>query len=57
VPLPRTGSIAHTTRYSYYQYLAVSAQAARYDYTVDEAQKDGALFWSWLLAGRPPLPE
>jgi hypothetical protein len=54
--MPRAGTIAHTTRYTLEQYRRWSRQASFHDYTLVEAQKDGALFWSWLLAGRPPLP-
>src|SRR5205814_586335 len=30
--------------------------AARFDYTLEEFQKVGALFWAWIQAGMPPLP-
>ncbi|HMJ15824.1 MAG TPA: hypothetical protein VK524_30620 [Polyangiaceae bacterium] len=54
--LPIAGSISHTTSYTADEYRQWSATAANYDYTVDELQKVGALFWAWLLAGQPPLP-
>ncbi len=53
-PIARTGSISYTTTYTQADYRALSAQAAEFDYTLDEVQKVGALFWSWLLAGQPP---
>ena len=52
-PIARTGSISYTTTYTQDDYRALSAQAAEFDYTLDEVQKVGALFWSWLLAGQP----
>jgi hypothetical protein len=55
--LPITGVQTHTTRYSRADYLSWTRVAAEYDYTLDELQKGGALFWSWLLAGKPPIVE
>ncbi|HMJ11628.1 MAG TPA: neocarzinostatin apoprotein domain-containing protein, partial [Polyangiaceae bacterium] len=54
--LSRSGTYSHTTTYSVDEYKLWAEQAARFDYTVDEFQKTGALFWSWFLAGMPPLP-
>ncbi len=54
-PLPRSGTIQHATRYTVADYIALSRLAANYGYTVEELQKHGALFWSWILAGMPPL--
>jgi hypothetical protein len=34
-----------------------SNEAAKYDYTVDELQKVGTLFGSWVHAGSLPLPQ
>jgi hypothetical protein len=36
-------------------YRLWSERAAQFDYTVEELQKIGALFWSWVLASQPPL--
>jgi hypothetical protein len=55
--LPREGATTHTTRYSRADYLLFTGLAAQYDYTLDELQKTGALFWSWLLTDRPPIPD
>ncbi|HMJ12043.1 MAG TPA: hypothetical protein VK524_11550, partial [Polyangiaceae bacterium] len=55
VQLPASGSINHTTRYSRADYIALSILAAEHDYLLAELQKSGTLFWSWLLAGQPPL--
>jgi hypothetical protein len=57
VHLPHDGATTHVTRYSRADYLLYTTYAAQFDYTLDELQKIGALFWSWLLAERPPLPE
>ncbi|HEY6562722.1 MAG TPA: hypothetical protein VI072_35905 [Polyangiaceae bacterium] len=54
--LPATGDTAYVTSYTANEYLQWSRVAADHDYTVDELQKIGALFWAWLLAGQPPLP-
>ncbi|HMJ11226.1 MAG TPA: neocarzinostatin apoprotein domain-containing protein [Polyangiaceae bacterium] len=54
--LSRSGTYSHTTTYSATLYRYWAEQAVRFDYTVDEFQKTGALFWSWYLAGMPPLP-
>lgn len=55
--LPHDGMTTHTTRYSRADYLLYTQLAAQFDYTLDELQKTGALFWSWLLAERPPIPD
>jgi hypothetical protein len=54
--LPNTGTLAHTTSYTRADYVFWSRAAANFDFTLAEMQKVGALFFSWLLAGRPPLP-
>lgn len=54
--LSRSGTYSHTTTYSATLYRYWAEHAARFDYTVDEFQKIGAVFWSWYLAGMPPLP-
>lgn len=51
----RAGTHVHTTSYSVADYRLWSERAAQFDYTVEELQKIGALFWSWVLAGQPPL--
>jgi len=56
VHLSTAGEYSHATPYSLSEYLYWSDLAARYDYTLEELQKSGALFWSWLATGRPPLP-
>jgi hypothetical protein len=53
--LPPGGSFSHTTRYARTDYVQLSILAAEHDYTLAELQKSGTLFWSWLLAGQPPL--
>jgi hypothetical protein len=50
------GEFAHTTEYSVNDYKAWSELASKYDYTVEELQKTGAIFWSWIATGMPPLP-
>ncbi|HMJ10735.1 MAG TPA: hypothetical protein VK524_04970 [Polyangiaceae bacterium] len=55
VVLENRGTLAYSSRYTSAEYVALSASAARYGYTVEEFQKTGALFRSWLLAGKPPL--
>ena len=54
--LSRSGAYSHSTTYTRAEYVAWAERAARLDYTVDEFQKVGALFWSWIIAGMPPLP-
>ncbi|HMJ15825.1 MAG TPA: hypothetical protein VK524_30625 [Polyangiaceae bacterium] len=54
--LPVTGDTSYTTSYTANEYRQWSQVAAGHDYTLDELQKVGALFWAWLLSGRPPLP-
>jgi hypothetical protein len=55
--LPIDGGTAYTTSYSAEDYVYWTNIAAQYAYTLEELQKVGALFWSWILAGYPPLPE
>jgi hypothetical protein len=55
-PQPNEGTVSYTTSYSAAQYLDLSQRASQYDYTLEELQRDGALFWSWILAGKPPIP-
>lgn len=50
------GTFTHATEYSVSDYMHWSDLAARFDYTLEELQKTGALFWAWLATGRPPLP-
>ncbi len=50
---PREGTFSHTSTYSYTEYVVLTAQAARFDYTLDEVQKVGSLFWSWFIQGLP----
>ncbi|HMJ12624.1 MAG TPA: neocarzinostatin apoprotein domain-containing protein [Polyangiaceae bacterium] len=57
VKLPLVGTIAHTTTYARYDYAALANHATAAGYTVEEVQKLGALFYSWVLAGQPPIPE
>jgi len=54
--LPAGGSLSYTTTYSRPMYLLMTNLAAGRGYTLQELQKTGTLFWSWLLAGQPPLP-
>lgn len=54
--LPAAGDRSIVTSYTATEYRDWSRRAADHDYTVDELQKVGALFWAWLLAGQPPLP-
>ncbi|HMJ14406.1 MAG TPA: hypothetical protein VK524_23480, partial [Polyangiaceae bacterium] len=54
--LPALGSLAISSRYGADDYRALSAEAARFDYTLVELQKTGTLFYAWILAGMPPLP-
>ncbi|HEY6562492.1 MAG TPA: neocarzinostatin apoprotein domain-containing protein [Polyangiaceae bacterium] len=54
---PREGLFRFTTTYSADEYRQWTGRAAQFDYTLDELQKTGALFYSWLLAGRPALPQ
>jgi hypothetical protein len=49
----RDGAFNHTSTYSYTEYVALTEQAARFDYTLDEIQKVGSLFWSWFIQGLP----
>jgi hypothetical protein len=55
--LPHDGTTTHITRYSRADYLLYTSFAAEFDYTLDELQKTGSLFWSWLLANQPPIPD
>jgi len=55
VPFPNSGSTVYTTAYSRADYVTFSTRAAPYGYTVEELQKSGALFESWILAGKPAL--
>jgi hypothetical protein len=55
-PFPLPGSVSYTTSYSATEYLEWSRSAMRFGRTLEEVQKEGALLWSWLLAGRPPIP-
>ncbi|HMJ13821.1 MAG TPA: neocarzinostatin apoprotein domain-containing protein [Polyangiaceae bacterium] len=50
---PREGAYSHTSTYTYFDYATLSAEAARFDYTLDEIQKVGSLFWSWFIQGLP----
>jgi hypothetical protein len=52
-----TGTTTHITSYTLDEYRVWAQIAWRYDYTVEELQKTGALFWSWVIAGFPPFPE
>lgn len=54
--LPAGGGVRHTTTYTAADYRAWSSAASRFDYTVEEVQKAGGVFWAWYLAGMPPLP-
>ncbi|HEY6562494.1 MAG TPA: neocarzinostatin apoprotein domain-containing protein [Polyangiaceae bacterium] len=54
--LPRNGVVTHTSLYTADDYRQWTHRAAQFDYTLDELQKIGGLFYAWLLAGRPPLP-
>jgi hypothetical protein len=49
----REGAFSHTSTYSYAEYVALTEQAARFDYTLDEIQKVGSLFWSWFIQDLP----
>ncbi|HEY6556987.1 MAG TPA: neocarzinostatin apoprotein domain-containing protein [Polyangiaceae bacterium] len=53
---PTGGDLSYTTTYARQSYIDMTNLAASYDYTLDELQKSGTLFWSWVLAGQPPLP-
>jgi hypothetical protein len=53
--LPTAGSIDLTSTYDYHEYLQRSRDAALRDYTLQEMQKVGSLFYAWVLAGQPPL--
>lgn len=54
--LPRDGVVTYATAYSAADYRQFTSLAARFDYTLDELQKIGAVFYSWILMGMPPLP-
>lgn len=54
--LPTTGSVSHTTVYNVDEYRRSSQLAAEFDYTLEEMQKIGAVFWAWYMLGMPPLP-
>lgn len=55
--LPTTGTFSHTTTYTKAEYVEWTHNAARFDYSLEEYQKIGALFLSWIVAGMPPLPQ
>ncbi|HMJ13920.1 MAG TPA: hypothetical protein VK524_21025 [Polyangiaceae bacterium] len=54
-PLPLEGTFSHTTVYTRDRYLILFNYGASWGYAIDQFQKTGALFWSWILAGKPPL--
>lgn len=43
------GTITHTTTYSPADYIRYRRYAAHFGYTLEEFQKVGTLFWSWIL--------
>lgn len=53
--LSTTGTVTHVTSYGVDDYRSWARLAASYDYTLEELQKAGGLFWSWYLAGMPPI--
>ncbi|HMI84939.1 MAG TPA: hypothetical protein VK550_12650 [Polyangiaceae bacterium] len=54
--LSLSGVHSYTTTYTRQGYVDMANLAANVDYTVEEIQKGGALFWSWVIAGFPPAP-
>ncbi|HEY6561922.1 MAG TPA: hypothetical protein VI072_31855 [Polyangiaceae bacterium] len=54
--LSPSGVHAYTTTHPRERYIGMANVAANFDYTVEEIQKLGALFWSWVIAGFPPAP-